>query len=154
MGAGSKGKPKAKRHDDKPKRTDVGYKRPPKEHQIKKGEVRNPLGCNSNPEKRLLRTITEKTIAEAIQTVFSSNDAECVALLNDPEITLGHKVILRAAIDAAQNGNYTKFNEILERVLGRVPMKHDLTTKGEAINVSPKDQMLIKAIISKVKDDV
>lgn len=132
---------------------EVGYKKPPKQHQFKKGEVRNPKGINISPERRALKDLTEKSLSDAIQKVFTSTEQECLELLNDKETSLGHKLILRAAVDATQNGNYTKFNEILERVLGKVPTKVDMTTKGESINITTEDRTKIKTLVKEVENE-
>lgn len=118
----------------------------------KKGEVRNPKGINISPEKRALKELTETELANAIKKVFTSTEEECLALLKDKATTLGHKVILRAAVDAAHHGNYSKFNEILERVIGKVPNKVDMTSKGESINVTSADTALIKKTMSELND--
>lgn len=119
----------------------------------KKGEVRNPKGINISPERRALKELTEKSLSEAIQKVFTATEQECLELLNDEKTSLGHKLILRAGIDAAQHGNYTKFNEILERVLGKVANKVDMTTKGESLNVTPETKAAVKSLVQDLEKE-
>ena len=124
---------------------------------IKKGEVRNPKGINCSPEKRMLKTMTEQSLSEAIQSVFTSTTQEIQELLADPETTVGHRIVLKAALEAESKGNYTKFNEILERVLGKVPFKTDVTSKGEAINkaiLTSDDKAEIINQMKKAQDEV
>lgn len=110
-------------------------KRPRTEKQIaaqfKKGTVNNPLGGKAHdPFVREVRAMTNETIATAIKLTYQSTPAEVAIKLSDPNITLLQKTILRAALDAAENGNFTKFNVILERVVGKVP---------EVIHISSPD---------------
>lgn len=131
----------------------VGRGKPPLHTRIKKGEVKNPKGINISPERRALKELTEKSISDAIQKVFTSTEKECLELLKDKETSLGHKLILRAAIDATEHGNYTKFNEILERVVGKVATKIDMTTKGESINITTEDRTKIKTLVKEVENE-
>lgn len=132
---------------------EVGRGKPPKHTQFKKGQIANPKGITISPEKRALKELTETELANAIKKVFTSTEEECLALLKDKTTTLGHKVILRAAVDSAHHGNYSKFNEILERVIGKVPNKIDMTTKGQPINVTSADKDLIKKTVSELENE-
>lgn len=132
--------------------SEVGYKKPPKQHQFKKGVINN-RGITVSKVKRALKTLTEEELGNAIKMVFTSTEKECKQLLKDPATTLGHKVILRAAIDAAHHGNYSKFNEILERVIGKVPNKTDVTTKGESLNVTSDDKVKIAEMVRQAQND-
>lgn len=131
----------------------VGKGKPPVEYNIKKGQVLNPTGVNISPERRALKQLTEGELTECIKKVFTSTEDECLELINDPKTTLGHKVVLRAAVDAAEHGNYTKFNEILERVIGKVAQKIDMTTKGQALSLNAEDAAKLKAIAKTVDDE-
>lgn len=108
----------------KPKRTDVGYKRPPEEHKWKKGFAPNPQG--SNPITRAMKQLTATALSEAIELVMTGTEAEIVAALKNPDSTIALKIILRASLDSMQHGNFDKFNTIIERVLGKVPNKIEL----------------------------
>lgn len=135
----------------------MARKPPPKEYQFKPGQVANPLGINCSPERRMLRTMTEQSLSEAIQSVFTATTQEIQELLNDPQTTVGHRIVLKAALKAESKGNFTKFNEILERVIGKVPFKTDVTSKGEAINkaiLTNEDRSQIMAEMKKAQDEV
>jgi hypothetical protein len=131
----------------------VGKCKPPLDKAIKKGEIRNPNGYNISPERRALKDITELELATAIKKVFTSTEEECLELVNDPTITLGHKLILKSALDATEHGNYTKFNEILERVIGKVPSRVDATSKGESLSVPIVDATQIRAIMKQLEEE-
>lgn len=120
---------------------------------IKKGEVRNPKGINISPERRALKQLTENELADTIKKVFTSTEKDCLELINDPNTTLGHKVILRAAVDAAEHGNYGKFNEILERVIGKVPNKTDITSKGEKLTLNPDAKNQVKQLVKDLENE-
>lgn len=142
-------KPKTKKKGN----YEIGYGKPPAKYNIKKGEVKNPKGINVSPERRALRQLTEAELAEAITKVFTSTEKDCLELINDPNTTLGHKVILRAAVDAAEHGNYGKFNEILERVIGKVPNKTDITSKGEKLTLNPDAKVQVKQLVKDLENE-
>ena len=99
--------------------------------QFKKGNNANPLGQKAHdPFKREVRAMTNEVIANAIKLTYQSTPREVAAKLKDPSITLLEKTILRSALDAAEHGNFDRFNVILERVVGKVP---------EVIHISSPD---------------
>lgn len=139
---------------DKPKKEyEVGHKKPPKHTQFKKGQVANPTGVNCSPEKRALKELTTASVAEAIKKTLTCTEAEITALLNDPDTTVGHKVILRAALDAAHHGEYGKFDHILERAIGKVSVKVDMTSGGLPLGQQLQDKEKVKAAIKAVEDE-
>lgn len=142
-----------KKIEEKKSNYKVGKGKPPLNKAIKKGEVRNPNGHNVSPERRALKNISELELAEAIKKVFTSTEAECLELINDPTITLGHKLILKSALDATEHGNYSKFNEILERVIGKVPNRVDTTSKGESLNIAKVDHAMIAAMMKQIEEE-
>jgi len=119
--------------DPKKKGYIVGKGKPPRNWCIKKGQVLNPKGNNTSPEKRALKELTIASLSEAIKQVMTGTIQEAQRLLKDPNVTLGHKVILRAAVDAATHGNYEKFNSILERVIGKVPTKVEIESPSGSL---------------------
>lgn len=129
-------------------------------HRFKKGKSGNPLGGKLHKPRlsKLLNKITGEALSEAIELAMLSTPAEVNEIIKDPETPLATLVILRAASDAANHGNFEKFNLILERVLGKVPNRVDHTTNGESINTSPVSinnvsPEVLKFINSKAEDD-
>lgn len=132
----------------------VGKGKPPKHTQIKKGEVRNPKGINISPEKRALKELTVASLAEAIKKTMTCTEEEVTALLNDPSTTVGHKVILRAALQAAENGEFGKFDHILERAIGKTSIKVDMTSGGMPLGTKLEDKQKVKNILKEIEDEI
>jgi len=133
---------------------EVGYKKPSKAHQIKKGEVRNPHGANASKEKRELRKITTQSIAESIKIVLASTPAEVQEMIDDPNTTTGEMIVLRAALQAANDGAFTRYNEILERAIGKVPTKVDVTSDGKSIQEKVADKQAVKQALKEIEEEV
>lgn len=131
----------------------VGKGKPPKEHQFKKGQSGNPLGPNVNPEKRALRELTTRELKAAIEKTMTCTEEEVQALLDDPQTTVGHKVILRAALDASTNGDYSKFDHILERAIGKVANKVDLTTRVKDVGEEVKDKEAVRSAVKELENE-
>jgi recombinational DNA repair protein RecR len=142
-----------KKDDKKKKDYVVGYKKPSKAHQIKKGEVRNPKGINISPEKRALKELTVASVAEAIKKTLTCTEDEITALLADPATPVGHKVILRAALDAAHHGEYGKFDHILERAIGKTAIKVDMTSMGMPLGSKIEDKEKLKKVMKEVEEE-
>lgn len=108
----------------------VGYKNPPKEHRIKKGQVLNPEGGRSgNPALRALRKLTVETYREVIELALSSNIAALKKVAEDPNTAAVQVGVAVALIKAIQKGDWTVINAIAERIVGKIPDK--LEVKGE-----------------------
>jgi hypothetical protein len=155
-GKGSKTIVKKQKNGDvvivKKKSSEVGYKKPPKHTQFKKGKSGNPSGVNISPEKRALKELTSQTVAEAIKQTLTCTEAEITALLNDPTTTIGHKVILRAALDAAHNGEYGKFDHILERAIGKVSVNINMSSVN--LNGQLEDKAKVKQVLKELENEV
>lgn len=141
------------KNSDKPKKDfKVGYKKLDPSKMIKKGEVRNPKGINCSPEKRALKELTQASVADAIKKTLTCTDKEIEALLNDPETPVGHKVILRAAQQAAYHGEYAKFDHILERAIGKVSVNINMNN-NVSLGEKLEDKEKLKAAIKEVEND-
>lgn len=139
--------------NDKPKKDyEVGHKKPPKHTQFKKGQSGNPQGARIvSPEKRALKELTQKSVADAITKALTCTEEEVTALINDPSTPVGYKVILRAALDAAHNGEYQKFDHILERAIGKVSVNINMNSVN--LSAQLEDREKVKNIIKEVKNE-
>jgi hypothetical protein len=81
-------------------KSEVGYKKPPREHRIKKGQVLNP---NGRPTGTSLTAIIKRVLAEP-----------------EGDGTKADKLI-EVAIKAARRGDYRFWNALIERNDGKVP---------------------------------
>lgn len=88
--------------------------------QIKKGEVRNPLGAAAHdPFKRELKRLTMEELSEIVQLIMRSSLKELAKKVKEDDLPALHAVYVRAVLDAAEDGNVEKVNLILERVFGK-----------------------------------
>ncbi len=130
----------------------VGKGKPPHHKGIKKGEVRNPKGISMSLEQRLLRATTNQTLATMIQKVIMLKPKEVEVLLKKPETTAIEAIILGTILDAIKHRNYNKLEQLLERVIGKVPDKIDMTSKGESINISKEDHAKVAAVVKELEE--
>lgn len=131
---------------------EVGYKKPPISGRIKKGEVRNPKGHCIPLEQRILKATTNQTLAIMIQKVITLTPADIKKLHKGKDITALESIILGTILDAIQHRNYNKLEQLLERVIGKVPDKVDLTSKGESISISKEDHAKVAAVVKELNE--
>lgn len=113
---------------DKPAKVNkegVGYKSPPKKHQFKKGVAPNPTGINKPKAVRQLQALTEKTLQDAIEKVLGASKKELQAMLKDSEMSLGQRIIIKAALKAEKDDSFHQFDSIVTRAIGVVKTKID-----------------------------
>jgi hypothetical protein len=140
-----------KKDGTKPK---SNYRVPPKEHQFKKGNKANPYGCiGKDPTKHALKNLTNTTIKDAIEKAMTCTVEEIEALINDKTTTAGYKIILRAVLDATEDGDYSKFDHILERAVGKVANKVDMTTGGMPLGQQLEDRQRVKAMLKDIENE-
>jgi hypothetical protein len=135
-----------------PSKSEVGYKKPPLHGRIKKGEVRNPNGYKEPLEMRMLKAVTNTTLATMIQKAITQKPDELKELLKHPDTNAIEAIILGTIIDAVQHRNYNKLEQLLERVIGKVPDKIDMTSKGESINISKEDHAKVAAVVKELNE--
>jgi hypothetical protein len=136
----------------KKKDYEVGKGKPPKHTQFKKGKVANPTGINCNPIKRAINEFNSMELSKAIKLVMTSTEEEALAAVNDPSTTLGFKTVLRAMIDASHDGNYSKFYEIAEHVIGKIPNKVDING-GISLGAKLDDKEKLKEVLRLVENE-
>ena len=110
----------------------------------KKGQSGNPngrpKGAVSIPKE--LRTINSKLIAETINKHLNKSMEEVAELIRSKDTPMIDLVVLRILYEAAKRGDQTRFNALLERMVGKVPDKVDHTTNGKSVLiqfVTPKE---------------
>jgi len=95
--------------------------------QFKKGNKANPKGAAAhNPFTKTVRKLTQIALAEITELVMTSSVADVENLLKDKKLTVAQVTILRAALDAAEDGAIDKFNTIVSRSLGAIPTVHHI----------------------------
>ncbi|MEP2726927.1 DUF5681 domain-containing protein [Roseibium sp.] len=102
--------------DDKPK---VGYKNPPHEHRIKKGERRNPNGRPRKPQRAFLPTQTIRdilSITEEERTVRTPRGTKKIATI---------EALLRRLVQRALEGHGPSLRYVIELHTGAIRQHRD-----------------------------
>jgi hypothetical protein len=132
--------------------SEVGYKKPPKEHQFKPGQVANPLGGRAhNPELRAIKRLTAAEVAEIGSLVVLGDLQalqEIVKESRDPWLydAEGKHSVLKVwmatiAIKAIQKGDVHGLDVLLNRLIGRT---------AEKIQISDPDGGPVKHLIGRM----
>lgn len=122
---------------------------PPKHTQFKKGQSGNPHGVPK--EKVMVRKFTSEQLTKAIELAMSMTVEQADKIVNDKTLTLPEKVVLRAIVDSAQHGNYSKFYEIAEFILGKIPNKIEIIS---SLKEKLEDKEKVKAAIKAIENEV
>jgi hypothetical protein len=91
-----------------PKRTDVGYGRPPKESQFKKGQKRPPRKPKEGGGQVPLTEILRKVLHEPRRVVINGK----------VKYVTGAELVIRRAYQEAEKGNATLRRELARLLLG------------------------------------
>lgn len=104
---------------------EVGYKKPDPRFQFKKGTINNPTGTKKPKEVRAMESLTEKAIQEVIELVMTGKIKDIKQALKSEELSLAHRIIIKAALKAEKDGSFHQLNEILNRAVGTIKQKLD-----------------------------
>jgi hypothetical protein len=147
-------KAQKKLHSDRPKK-------PRSEKQIaaqfKKGNKANPIGgLAHDPWKREVKKLTSQALAEITEMVCGMSIEEVEVLVQSKKLTLAQKTILRATLDASENGEIDKFNTIVSRAVGQIPTQVQITSPDGSMSpsratLSPEE---LKAAINEKLDQI
>lgn len=116
---------------------EVGYKRPPKDHQFKPGEVNNPGGKTSAQRKAEIQAaelaaIVSRDLVQAVHDTIKAagNDAERLELVRSDTLTLLRDVQNRAhgspkqQIDNTSSDGSMSPSRVSDEVLEALKRKH------------------------------
>jgi hypothetical protein len=131
-------------------------KPPPKHGQIKKGEVRNPLGAGAhNPLTRALRNITIESYREIIRLVMTSDVAGIKAIAENPKSTGLQVGIAVAFLKAIKSGDYAVIERIAERIIGKIPDELNVTANASVnAKVTTIDKTELAKAMLELEDEV
>jgi hypothetical protein len=134
----------------------VGYKRPPKSGQIKKGEVRNPNGGRAHYQGRVSSSFKRLTADEVrdIGSAILSNDTLALrAIIKDPKNSVLKVWVASCAFKAITKGDANTLEILLNRFVGRV--KEDIQINA-VVEVADEDpivrQKRIEEKLQRLKD--
>jgi len=141
------------RTNTKPTSSEVGYKKPPKQHQFKPGNKMNPKGAAASLEVRALKAVTNATLATMIQKIVTLKPDEVKELLESSETNALEAIVLGTILDAIKHRNYDKLERLLERVIGKVPDKVESISKIEQVNITAESKEQLVSLIKQIEDE-
>lgn len=102
---------------------------PSSDTQFKRGQVANPEGRNPlPPELRGLRALKKEEVAIIIGKYTRLTMRKLKEALENPETPCLEKAIAKALQVAVHEGDITKINFILDRTIGKVTEKVEIST--------------------------
>jgi hypothetical protein len=122
---------------------------------IPKGTVLNPLGWHAhNQAKKDLKRITHAYLEEVVHAAFMGDMAQLIAIVKDKTSEPIKVGVASSILVAIKKGDWKTLNEILERVIGKVPENINLAASfagkpqvvislpdnGRTIDVTPDDR--------------
>lgn len=122
-------------------------------HLFKKGNCANPLGARAhNPMLRALRSISAKMLVEIVDDIITSPRYELERIFNDPETPAAKALIIRSVLDGIEAGSFEKLEQLLNRTIGPVSKKVDLSV-GAAPGQVLEDKEKVKALLAELDNE-
>lgn len=127
--------------------------KPPKQHQFKKGKSGNPLGGKiHNKELKAIRRMTQEDVAEIGQLILEGNLEKLAAVKEDKAASVLKVWFCSVAIKAISKGDAAALSVILDRIVGRVKEKLEVTgNEGGPVQVANVSQ--VRSILNKLEDE-
>ena len=108
-----------------------------KPYQFKPGQSGNPTGRPPEAPAEL-KNYTKKEIAEVLCRMMKMTVDELVRFSKDPDATALEVIISSVIRECMKKGDFHTLDKMLERVIGRVPQKTELTgNEGEPFFIPP-----------------
>lgn len=122
-------KPTKETKEEEPYR--VGNKKPPRDKQFKKGEVRNPLGAGAhNPAVRALKNLTRNELVEVGNLIIKNNMRDLKKLAKDDDATVLQRMLAAVASKVVATGDQAALEVLLNRFVGKVKDEVEMTGTG------------------------
>lgn len=91
---------------------------------IKKGQIMNPEGARSHdPVKKEIKKFTSKYMTEIIELAVMGNLEGLAKVVKDPNAPAIQVGVAKALHKAISNGDWGTLNDIVARIIGKVPDK-------------------------------
>lgn len=124
----------------------VGKGKPPVKNQFKKGQSGNPLGAKAHNQDLIrVRRMTHADIAKVGALVVDGNIQALKDLVKNPESTVLQVWMATIAIKGIEQGDMTKLDGLLSRIVGKTKTEIVLTPMEQDTNPDPKNIDAIEA---------
>lgn len=108
---------------------------------IRKGEVRNPHGARAHdPVKKALKRLANDEFLDIVNAALTGGVRDLLKIAKDPSSPAIKVGVATALAKAIKNGDWKTLEGIVERLIGKVPVRVDHTTDGEKL---PSGQQVI-----------
>ena len=117
---------------------------------IKKGDVLNPRGAAShNPDLKAVRRMTHDDVSEVGQLIVEGNIEKLKSAKDDPSSSVLKVWFCSVAIKAIDRGDAGALSVLLDRIVGKVKEKVEVTSNNKTELSTPS-----KEVIKKIIDDL
>jgi hypothetical protein len=117
--------------NEKKRDYEVGYGKPPKQYNIKKGQVLNPRGAGAHSSlSKAVKRLTAGQIAELGAHIVTSNLEGLQKVAKDPASSTLQVWIATVAIKGVKTGDMSRLDQLLNRLVGRVKETIELSGEG------------------------
>lgn len=86
--------------------------------------------------------ITSETIRQRFSYFWKLTRPQLKALLADEHTQIGDLAIINTLTSAAVNGDANKLNAVLDRMVGKVVQKQEITVEKEALRSIPTEKLV------------
>ena len=101
-----------------------GNKNPSPATRFKKGVSGNPAGYPTVPKEiRDLKKLSVEEVEQLVSTLLYATNKECAEILTNPESTQMRRIVASILLRTEETGSTAQFDQLLNRVIGKVPDK-------------------------------
>ena len=126
-----------------------------KRTQIKKGEVRNPNGGRThNPAIKAIKRLSQEIFREVVEQVLTGNTQDLIEFINNPNtsaIQVGAAKAFKKAID---NSDWSTIRVMAAELVGKLPDEININSRNVNANIDLDDRAKVKAVLSKIEEEV
>lgn len=124
---------------------------------FKKGQSGNPQGGRiHNAEIKRIKNLSEAELVEVASFIINSRINDLKAKIKEPETTTLQGMVIGLALRTASRGDPSAFNALMDRLLGKVKEKVEITSNNTNVTaeVVTYDEDKLKAVLAKIRSDV
>jgi hypothetical protein len=121
-----------------------------KVRQIKKGEVRNPLGAGAhNQALKALKKFGQKEYGDIIEFALTNNRSELKKVIIDPDTSVLKLGVAKSLLNAVDRNDWNIINQIAERLVGKQAQQIEFKQTTDLSNLSDDDLEKVQSVLSK-----
>jgi len=129
-----------------------GHCDPPKEHQFKKGQSGNPGGLRKGSiAKKVLKQYTQSAVSETFNELIGLSTEELKSIVKEHDKPVIRLIVANSLLRDLKDGELSNMERVLERIIGKVPLKQELGGVEGVPLVPP--QVIINRVIYEHKEN-